>query len=390
MIIKLKNLINYFLFLIISSFIKNKNAAYAPGTMLIIRLDAIGDYILFRNFIRVVKEDEKYKNYKITLCGNIIWKDLAESLDKKFIDSFLWIDRKKFYGNIIYKYSILKEVSRRKFEVVVNPTYTREILYGDEIVWASNAALRIGNQGVLDKHAKWKRNLFTDNYYTRLLPADNENLFEFYRNKEFFENFLEKKINLARPIIETAKLKTSIKLSGNYAVIFPGAKDGKRIWSYLNFIKVANYLINNWGVKIVIPGAAAEKELTGKIVGGLIDQSKVIDLTGKTNLTELVQIIGGARILISNETGPVHIAAAVGTAFLCISNGNHLGRFNPYPADIFVRAFYIYPDEVKQEIERGSAVINELRFDSEIDINKINASEVIEKLKIIMPKFSNN
>ena len=390
MIIKLKNLINYFLFLIISSFIKNKKAAYAPGTMLVIRLDAIGDYILFRNFIRVVKEDEKYKNYKITLCGNIIWKDLAESLDKEFIDSFLWIDRKKFYGNLIYKYSILKEVSRRKFEVVVNPTYTREILYGDEIVWASNAALRVGSQGVLDKHAKWKRNLFTDNYYTKLLPAGNENLFEFYRNKEFFENFLEKKINLARPIIETAKLKTSIKLSGNYAVVFPGAKDEKRIWSYLNFIKVANYLINNWGVKIVIPGAAAEKELTGKIVGGLIDQSKVIDLTGKTSLTELARIIGGARILISNETGAVHIAAAVGTAFLCISNGNHLGRFNPYPADIFERAFYIYPDEVKKEIERGSAVINELRFDSEIDINKISAGEVIEELEIIMSKFSNN
>ena len=52
-----------------------------PNSLLLIRIDAIGDYILFRNYIEVLKNSAKYKDYKITLVGNIAWKSIAEELD---------------------------------------------------------------------------------------------------------------------------------------------------------------------------------------------------------------------------------------------------------------------------------------------------------------------
>ena len=74
--IKLRNLLNYFVYLIIDLFLplgQNTNS----NTLLIIRLDAIGDYLLFRNFLSVIRASRKYKDYEITLCGNIVWKDLS-------------------------------------------------------------------------------------------------------------------------------------------------------------------------------------------------------------------------------------------------------------------------------------------------------------------------
>ena len=81
-------LLEYFIY-------KNKNVFVNKNTLLLLRLDSIGDYILFRNFIRALKESKKYKDYKITLCGNSRWKDLALHLDKQYITEYIWVDYHK-------------------------------------------------------------------------------------------------------------------------------------------------------------------------------------------------------------------------------------------------------------------------------------------------------
>src|SRR5471030_665385 len=58
--------------------------------LLIMRTDVIGDYILFRNFIEVVRTSEKYKDYQVHLLGNPVWKDIALQYDGDFIDGFLF------------------------------------------------------------------------------------------------------------------------------------------------------------------------------------------------------------------------------------------------------------------------------------------------------------
>ena len=63
-------------------------------SLVILRNDAIGDYLLFRDFLRVIRKE--YSNYHVTLIGNIVFQDIALCLDKTYIDKFIWIDRIKF------------------------------------------------------------------------------------------------------------------------------------------------------------------------------------------------------------------------------------------------------------------------------------------------------
>ncbi len=86
---------------------------------MIIRFDAIGDYILFRNFIEVLKKSEKYRDYKITLLGNNAWKSLSKELDSEFVDEFIWLDRNKFHKDFLYRYKKLKEITACGYEVVM-------------------------------------------------------------------------------------------------------------------------------------------------------------------------------------------------------------------------------------------------------------------------------
>lgn len=368
--------------------IQFKKVPIKSNTLLIVRLDAIGDYILFRNFLKVIRESKQYRNYKIYLCGNIVWKNLAENLDKKFIDEFIWISRKKFKNNLRYKFDILKQIHKLGVETVIETTFTREILFGDEIVRVSNAKERIGSTASQESYSKWKRKLLTDKYYTKLISSSNENLFEFYRNKEFFTKLLQENSDtdensfllseIKKPYIENINIELTSIIKNKFIVIFPGGSFKNKMWSSKYFKDIAKFILENYSFDIVLTGSKQEEYLFNEIM--INEYSKrFINLFGNT-LLELAKLISESELLISNDTSAIHFAAAVNTPFICITNGNHYGRFFPYPEEIFNRGIYIYPPEIKDKINLKE-VQEKLRYESDFDINTILPTEVIEKIK---------
>jgi len=199
MISKLKTLIKFIIYYFINKLI-SPSKELQLNSLLLIRLDAIGDYVMFRNYIKILKKSSKYKDYNITLIGNSAWKPLCLELDSEYIDYFIWLDRDKFNKNLIYRYKKLKEIASKGYEVVLSPVYSREFFFADNIVKIVSTDEKIGSIGDLSNIRKWQKNI-ADKYYTKLIPAKDELMFEFDRNKEFFENFLDKKTDIKKPII---------------------------------------------------------------------------------------------------------------------------------------------------------------------------------------------
>ena len=75
--------------------------------VLIYRLDAIGDYILFRNFFKVIKESSKYQDKDLFFLGNIEYQDVFNKFDKQFFKDSFWLDKKRFYKDLFYHIKIL-------------------------------------------------------------------------------------------------------------------------------------------------------------------------------------------------------------------------------------------------------------------------------------------
>jgi ADP-heptose:LPS heptosyltransferase len=68
------------------------------------------------------------------------------------------------------------------------------------------------------------------------------------------------------------------------------------------------------GVEVFLTGTAAERDQAEQIIGYTGDRA--INLSGQLNLKELAALLEGAALYISNSTGPLHVAAAVGTPVL--------------------------------------------------------------------------
>jgi len=121
----------------------------------------------------------------------------------------------------------------------------------------------------------------------------------------------------AKNIIEHLyPLKSAIQpfIAGNYFVINPNASDLRveRRWPLENFRVLILELRQNYpNKKLVLIGAAAEINYVNELAKNFNDEF-IINTAGKTNLDELISIIENAEMLITNDTGPMHLAAACG------------------------------------------------------------------------------
>jgi lipopolysaccharide heptosyltransferase II len=101
-----------------------------------------------------------------------------------------------------------------------------------------------------------------------------------------------------------------------WVVIHPGASAPSRRYRPEGFAEAARQLVHEHGVQVVFTGSSDEAELVDSIRAMM--QGPSITLAGTLGLAELAATIRLAPVLIANNTGPVHIAAAVGTSVVDI------------------------------------------------------------------------
>lgn len=345
-------------------------------TILLIRLDAIGDYVLFRNFIEILKTSEKYKGYKITLLGNAAWRKLAEVLDGRYVSNFIWLERKKFVQSPFYRYQKFKEIVSKGYEIVISPVFNRETYYADSIVKLIKAGEKVGSAGDLSFRKKRQRN---DRYYTRIIPGKQETLFEFYRNKEFFENLLDIKIGMVGPHIQYNISKSIFDLPDNYFVTFIGASSGLKKWDIRHFAKVSRNIRERYQYNAVLCGA--EKDIPDAKKFRRYYGDDFVDLVGWTSLVDLLHIFSKAMLVMSNDTSAAHLAVALGTAdVFVVANGSHYGRFTPYPKTITNKHHSLFPPQIEDAGEDHKKLCDYYRYGSALDINTVTADRVIKKI----------
>jgi ADP-heptose:LPS heptosyltransferase len=97
---------------------------------------------------------------------------------------------------------------------------------------------------------------------------------------------------------------------GTLAVIHPGASRPERRWAASSFAAVADDLATKVDT-VVVTGSTTEADVAASVAGSAATAPR--DLSGRTPLGVLAALIATARVVVSNDTGVVHLAGAVGT-----------------------------------------------------------------------------
>ncbi len=104
--------------------------------------------------------------------------------------------------------------------------------------------------------------------------------------------------------------------SDKVVVMNPGASCPSKRWPAKRFAEAADMLIKRRGVKVVIISGESDKRIGENVASSM--KEKCLDLSGKTTVGDIAGILKRSKLFISNDSGPVHVACAVGTPVVAI------------------------------------------------------------------------
>ena len=305
-----------------------------PDRVLIVRLDAIGDFILWLAAAQAIAEHYKARGKTVLLAANAVWADWAR--EQAIFDDVIAIDVREFRRSARYRYRAGRSIAALGCVIAVEPTYTRTWLLGDSVVRVSGARERIGSVGDGSNRRMWQMRL-ANSWYTQLLAADPSPCMELERNAEFVRNLGEPGFRARIPRLKGAKALrpdpnfVAATAGQPYYVLFPGASwNGKR-WPVSRFREVAERLYRQTGWQGIVCGGSLDDALAAALCGR--SAAPMLNWAARTDLAQFAAVLAGARLVLSNDTSAAHIASACGAPTVCVMGGGHDGRFLPYQVE---------------------------------------------------------
>ncbi|MHB8727691.1 MAG: glycosyltransferase family 9 protein [Sulfuricaulis sp.] len=293
--------------------------------LLIVRVDLIGDFVLWLPAARALRDVFPREQWHVTLLANAAWADLAAG--QGIFDKVWPVDTQHLVASTGYRYRMLRQMRTAGFDVAIEPTYSRDMLRGDALIRASGALERIGSQGDCSNTGPWMKRI-TDRWYTRLIAADPQPMMELRRNAEFVKGLGGRcEIEMPRLHVEQDALPAELH-DKQYFVLFPGASKCGKCWPLERFSEIAQHAVKHYGLQGVVCGGTVDKSLAEELCR--MATVPLQNLTGKTSLRQITAILAHARLVLTNDTSAAHIGPAVGTPTVCILGGGHYGRFLPY------------------------------------------------------------
>lgn len=129
--------------------------------------------------------------------------------------------------------------------------------------------------------------------------------------------------------------QAGLSLDKNYVVLAPGANWSNKRWPTTYFAQVCNRLIEHQVIPVLI-GAASDQVLADSITAHT--PVPPINLIGCTSLMELAAIIEQAQAFVGGDTGPMHLAAALGRSVVGLYGPTDINRNGPYGQQHFAHA----------------------------------------------------
>jgi heptosyltransferase-2 len=132
-----------------------------------------------------------------------------------------------------------------------------------------------------------------------------------------------------REAMATRLASLGIERGAPIVAINPGATYGSaKRWYPDRFAAVADALSAEWRARVVVVGSAAESPLAGEIEAAT--RNPPVNLAGKTTVRELMALLSLSSFLVTNDSGPMHIGAALGVPLVAIFGPTDWRRTSPW------------------------------------------------------------
>jgi len=345
--------------------------ASAPDSLCILRLSAVGDVCHTVPVVRSIQR--QWPGTRITWIIGRLEAGLVADIPGI---EFIIFDKSRGWR----AYTDLRRLMRgRRFDALLQMQVSLRASVASLLI---EAPIRLGFDRERARDFQW---LFT-NARIAARPREHvmEGLFGFARALGVMDLTPVWDIPIPAEAVEFAR--NWIPEEGGTMVISPCSSNRSRNWrnwSAAGYARIVDHAAERYGMRTLLTGGPTELEREyGEKIGALARHSPV-NLIGRTTLKQLLALLDRAVLLISPDSGPVHMATAVGTPVIGLYATSNPDRTGPWSSRQWV--VNRYPEALREEVGKEVEQVPwGRRVRSPTAMQRITAGEIEEKLREIV------
>jgi len=282
--------------------------------ILIVRTDRIGDVLLSTPVIKALRK--KNPDSYIAMMVSPGTKDIVEG--NPYLDEVIIYDKDAKHKGWLKTLKFAKNLKKKGFDIaiILHPTNRVHL-----VTYLAGIPRRLGYDRKLGF-------LLTDKIpHAKQLGLKHESEYNFDLLK--FIGIEAHDSDLFMPIKDESELSvkkmfegSGIKKNDRMLAIHPCASCPSKIWPAERFAQAADILAQKYGLKIVVIAGPKDIARAQDVIKNM--RSTVVDLSGKISVSQLASVLKSCVLFISNDSGPVHMASALGIPVISI-----FGRSQP-------------------------------------------------------------
>jgi len=316
--------------------------------ILIIKLGSLGD---------VINTLPLGINLKRYLHADVYW--VVEPLSYPIVAEHSYVDHAILFDRYNWAEALpglIRQLRCRNFDVVLD---LQRIIKSALFCQVSKAKRRIG----FDKNrCKELSHLFP---FERI-PESDPNTHMVFQYLEFgkYLGITDQDIRWDIPV----KGITPYNLPDDYVVLNLGATKEANRWNAKGFADLAKSIRQRFQMVSVLTGASEDIPMAKEIL--TMADSEVVTLVGKTSVLELKEVLAGSKVVVSCDTGPMHLASAIGKNVVALFGPSDPKRTGPFKGQV-----------IQKDV--GCNPCNARRCSNPICMEAITSDDVIERLEVL-------
>ncbi|WP_447968234.1 glycosyltransferase family 9 protein [Nitrospira sp. M1] len=279
-----------------------------PTRLLLLAIRAIGDVVLMTPIIRQLRM--AYPNMYLAALADGASANILQNnphLDRVFVIDRRATKRLSKFSQFRQWRQLIAEIREGQFDTVVDVfSGPRSAMLG----WLSGASRRYGEdyrkrlRGFLYSHS-----IHVSRDHRHLIEQKLALIHPLVGNVDAQEAPLELFLTSDETQRALGLLGVNMMDSQRLVGLVPGAGSPWRIWPSDRFVQLADFLVEQYHVRIVLVGGPDDRAVCQRIAKML--RVPPLNLAGQTSLRELIAVLAELDLVISNVTGPMHIASAL-------------------------------------------------------------------------------
>ena len=282
--------------------------------ILLIKLRYIGDVVLCTPLLPLIRK--RFPKSKLFFLVNPGTEGVL--LGNPFLDEILVIPRQGWMKQLAF----IRQLRSKGFDIVLDLTDADRSAW---LSWWSGASVRIG----YNREQRWRGNC-----YTHVLPSAYGSMHMVdYHAQALAPLGIVEAIGLPKIFIGKEEMQKNERLLADLpsvpqllVLLHPTARYDFKAWPLDRFAAVADWLVGQ-GVQVALIGTQQEWHIGQQIVS--LAKKNLLNLMGKTQIPELAALMKRSALLIANDGGPLHMAAAAGCPTIGLFGPSDPGVWGP-------------------------------------------------------------